>query len=123
MSNVIELIVQVGPSGDDDGDAAFAVARLRTELLQLDIDAASPIPSEEVPERAKALSGVVGALAVKLGPAALKALLAKIRDWATRNNRSIEVSIAGDSIKITGATSAQQQQLLNVWLAKHAPEP
>lgn len=55
-----------------------------------------------------------------MGLAGLEAVLAKIRDWVTRNGRSVEVTIDGDTVKVTGATSQQQEQIINAWLARHA---
>jgi hypothetical protein len=33
----------------------------------------------------------------------------------------VEVSIDGDAITVTGATSQQQEKLIDAWLARHAP--
>ena len=95
--------------------------RLRAELLDLDVDSVEPLPEEAAPEGTKGLSGLAGALAVRLGVAGLKKVVARVRDWASRNNRTVEVTIDGDTVKITGATIEQQEQLVNVWLARHAP--
>ncbi|WP_454197222.1 hypothetical protein [Nocardia sp. Marseille-Q1738] len=111
-----DLLVLVVPDDGDELDAAFS---LRGELLDLDIDAAELVDGGEIPDGAKSASGVVATLGVKLGPAALKAVFAKIRDWLSRTERSVELTIDGDTIKLTGATAAQQEQLLAVWLARH----
>jgi len=52
--------------------------------------------------------------------AGLKAVLGKVRDWASRNGCCVEATIDGDTIKITGATPEQQEKIMNVWLARHA---
>jgi len=58
-----------------------------------------------------------------LGRAALAAMVAKVRDRVTRNGRKVEVTIDGDTVKVTGATAAQQEQIISVWLARHASRP
>lgn len=115
MRDEWDLLVRVVPEDGEELDAAFS---LRRELLDLDIDAAELVDGE-VPDGAKSGSGLVATLGVKFGPAALKAVFAKIRDWLARTERGVELTIDGDTIKLTGATAAQQEQLLAVWLARH----
>ena len=43
-----------------------------------------------------------------------------MRGFASRTGRTVEVSIGGDELKLTGATSQQQEQIINAWLARHA---
>jgi hypothetical protein len=50
-----------------------------------------------------------------------RALVAAVRGFALRTGRTVEVTIGGDPIKVTGATSQQQQQLIDAWLARHGP--
>jgi hypothetical protein len=33
----------------------------------------------------------------------------------------VELSIGGDVLKVTGATSQQQEKIIDGWLARHAP--
>ena len=103
-----------------DEDAPVMLRRLRTDLLDLDVAAVDVLSLESVPEGAKSVSGTVGALAVKLaGPAVLKALVARVRDWVTRNGRSVEITLDGDTLKLTGVSRQQQDELIAVWLARH----
>jgi hypothetical protein len=51
----------------------------------------------------------------------LRAVLAAVRGWASRTGRTVEVSIGGDALKVTGATSKQQEMIIDAWLARHAP--
>jgi hypothetical protein len=105
----------------DQEDVAILVGRLRAELLDLDVDAVEPASEESVPDGAKSATGLAGMLTLRLGRAGLKAVFAKLRDWVARNGRSVEVTIDGDTVKVTGATLEQQEKLINVWLARHAP--
>lgn len=119
-----DLIVRVNLATDGDEEEAAGLARrLRAELLDLDVDAVESVPDGVVPEGAKGLSSLTGALAVRLGAAGLQAVLGKIRDWVSRSGRSVEVTIDGDTVKVTGATSEQQEKIINAWLARHATGP
>ncbi|HEX6075324.1 MAG TPA: hypothetical protein VFZ32_08680 [Micromonosporaceae bacterium] len=119
---MFDLIVRVSSAADEDGDEAAGLARrLRAELLDLDVEMVEPLTTDTAPEGAKAgAASLVGMLGVRLGAAGLKAVLSKIRDWVSRNGRSVEVTIDGDTIKVTGATAEQQEKIMNVWLARHA---
>lgn len=121
MADHGELVVQVDPDGADDHDDAAALARLlRAELLDLDVAGAEPVTDDNAPGGAKGFGSVAGLLAVRLGKAALPKVLAKIRDWAGRNGRSVEVTIDGDTIKVSGASAGLQEQIAQVWLDRHA---
>jgi len=125
MVDSSDLIVRVGPDDngqdDDQGVVAALARRLRAELLDLDVERVEPLTEDTAPEGAKGLSSLTGALAVRLGVAGLKTMVERIRDWAARNGRSVEVTINGDTVKVTGATPQQQEVLINAWLARHAP--
>jgi hypothetical protein len=47
--------------------------------------------------------------------------VAAVRGFALRTGRTVEVSIGGDSLKVTGATSQQQEKIIDDWLARHGP--
>ena len=50
----------------------------------------------------------------------LRAVVAMVRGWARRTGRTVEVSIGGDVLKVTGVTSQQQGEIIDLWLARHA---
>ena len=56
---------------------------------------------------------------VELGPEALRAVLAKVADWVTRNGRMVEVSYGEDTLKLGRATREQQEAIIDGWLARH----
>jgi hypothetical protein len=43
--------------------------------------------------------------------------------WATRTGHSVEVTIEGETLKVNGVTSAQQERIINEYLARHAAGP
>lgn len=120
MADSGALVLQVYPAaGDEAEDLAELAGRLSAELLDLDVQDVDRLPSEAIPEGAKGVAAVAGWLAVKLGPETLRAVLAKVADWAIRNDRTVEVSYGDDSLKLDRATRQQQEKIVNAWLARH----
>jgi hypothetical protein len=117
------LIVQVLPVDDSDvEELADLAGRLRAELLGVEVASVSPLTTDTVPEGAKGIDGrLAGWLLVQFGTAdGLRAVMVAVRNWASRTTRSVEVSIGGDALKVTGATFHQQEQIINAWLERHA---
>ena len=123
MADVDGLILQVLPVADSDAEELADLAgELRAELLGVDVAAVAPLTAEEAPEGAKGLGTLAGWLLVRFGNLdGLRAVLAVLRGWASRTGRTVEVSIGGDTLKVTGATSQQQEMIIDAWLARHAP--
>jgi hypothetical protein len=117
------LVMQVVPMADSDAEELADLAgQLHAELLGVDDASVGPLPAGAAPEGAKGLGDVAGWLAAQFGTLdGLRALVAAVRGFASRTGRTVEVSIGGDPIKVTGATSQQQQQLIDAWLARHGP--
>jgi hypothetical protein len=119
MANSGGLVVQVQPGDDEDaGELAELTGWLQDELLDLDVNSVDTMPEQDVPDGAKGIAALAGWLAVNLGPEALKTVLAKVADWATRNDRAVEVTIAGQNLKLARATRQQQQELIDAFLAR-----
>jgi hypothetical protein len=126
MAGTDELVLRIEPAPDgDDEELAGLTQRLRAQLLGLDVDAVVPLAETTDPDGAKGLGTVIGWLSVHLGSAGLRAVLAAVGAWATRTGRTVEV-IYGEkctTLRATGVTSAQQEQIINDFLARHAPSP
>jgi hypothetical protein len=117
----VTLQVQTAPDGDSDELAAMT-GRLRLELLELDIAGVNPVSEDSAPDNAKGLATLAGMLVVRLGTfGGLRAVVDSVRSWAARTGRTVEVSLDGDVLKLTGVTSDQQDRLIDGWLAQHAP--
>jgi hypothetical protein len=114
------FVVVVGARDDDQEDIADLTYRLRVDLLDLDVESVEPVPGEAVPAGAKGLPPGAALLGVRLAGVALKHVLKRVREWAGRSGRSVEVTIDGDTVKITGATDEQQQKIVDAWLSRHA---
>ncbi len=120
MGDPGNLVLQVCPAlGEDAGELAELAVWLRGELLDLDVQGVDRLSGEAVPAGAKGVAAIAGWLAVQLGPEALRAVLAKVADWVTRNDRVVEVSYGGDTLKLGRATREQQEKIIDGWLARH----
>jgi hypothetical protein len=120
MGDSGNLVLQVCPAPEEDaGELAEAAAWLRGELLDLDVQGVDQLSGEAVPTGAKGAAAIAGWLAVQLGREALRVVLAKVADWVTRNDRVVEVSYGGDTLKLGRATREQQEKIIDGWLARH----
>lgn len=122
MADADRLIVQVLPAADSDAEElADLAAGLRAELLGVDEVLVTPYAAEAPPPGAKGLGTLAGWLVTQFGTLdGLRAAVAAVRGWAGRTGRTVEVSIDGDVLKLTGATSQQQEKIVDAWLARHA---
>jgi hypothetical protein len=121
--DVDELILQVLPVADSDAEELADLAdRLHAELLSIDAASVAPLTAKAAPEGSKGLGTLAGWLLVQFGtPDGLHAVVAAVRGWARRTDRTVEISIGGDALKVTGVTPQQQGELIDAWLARHAP--
>ncbi len=118
-----EMLVEVeGLPGADAGDMTRLLGSLRAELRDLDIQS---VRQPEAPAPADAKSGglpspdqlVVG---VATSPDVLASVIGWIRAWLGRNRvRSAKLSIDGDTLEVTGVSSAEQQRLIDLWVSRH----
>ena len=115
------LILQVLPVADSDTEElADLAAELHAELLSVDGTSVAPLPAGAAPGGAKGLGDVAGWLVVQFGTLdGLRALVAAARGFASRTGRTVEVSIGGDHLKVSGVTSQQQEEIIDAWLARH----
>jgi hypothetical protein len=117
-------VVRVEPRSDgDDAELVELTQRLRTQLLDLDVDAVDPVASTSQPAGAKGLETLVGWLAVRLGKEGLRTVIGAVVEWATRTGNSIEVTYGCYVLKVGGVTSAQQERIINDFLTRHASGP
>jgi hypothetical protein len=120
MADSSGLVLHVCPaSGDEAEELAELAGWLRGELLDLNVQSVERLSDEAVPVGAKGVAAVAGWLSVKLGPEALRTVLARVADWVIRNDRVVEVSYEGDTLKLSRATPEQQERIIDGWLARH----
>jgi hypothetical protein len=120
MGDSGELVLQVHAVPGDDAEELAELARwLRDELLDLDVRGVDRLSGEYVPSGAKGVTDVAGWLLVQLGPEAIRTVLASVANWATRNDRTVEVSYGGDMLKLGRTTREHQEKIIDGWLARH----
>jgi len=97
--------------------------QLRRELLELDIISASQPPARETPAGAKGAGGELGELIVTLAraPGLLAAVVKTVQSWLSGlGRRSVRLELDGDVLEVTAVSSRQQQELIQVWIQRHA---
>lgn len=112
----------VGPEYDSD-DIADLTQRLRHELLDLEVD--SVVLHGQKPEPGSKGVGLlgIGGLIVRFSTESglLRAIVDRVVQWLARQRlRSVKLTLDGDSIELTGVSSVEQQQLIDLWVARHA---
>jgi len=115
--------LQAGPDSDAE-ELAQLGARLRGELLDLDVVAVEQPAHGEVPEDSKGVGMLAaGELIVRLmaSPEVLASIIAGVRSWLGRNRvHSVKLTLDGDVLEVRGTTSAEQDRLIDLWVTRHA---
>jgi hypothetical protein len=120
-----ELAVTIdAAAGDDDEEVARLVQRLRSELLELEVDDVRVSRLGDAPDGAKG-GGVLDFATLVVHLAAIPGLLGSVvgcaRAWLSRQSaRSLKLTLDGDSLEITGQRSDEQDRLIELWVARHA---
>ena len=125
-SPILELQLELAAEGDP-GEVAEMTARLRRELIQLDVQAVDQREAAKLPTGAKAAEAMMlGTLVVTLARSAgtLASVVRATQAWLSRSKgRTVKVELAGDSIELTGVSSRDQQRLIESWIERHAVQP
>jgi hypothetical protein len=119
-----ELRARVDAEGADVEEIAELTRQLRRALLELDVDAAEPVPGGQAPPDTKAVEALaLGGLLVSLVNASgvLASVVDAIQSWVVgRGPRSVRLELDGDVLEVSGISSRRQDQLIRVWLDRHA---
>lgn len=114
-------VVIVADSDCDEEELAGLAGRLRSEMLGLDVLGIETVIQPATPDGAKGAGEALGWLLVHLGGESLQRVVAAVADCALRNDRSVEVDLAGDVLKLGRATREQQERIVDAWIARHSP--
>jgi hypothetical protein len=102
-------------------------AAVRRELLQLDVSSVDRVSGGPAPDGSRGIDlAAIGALVVSLGKATpvLGQVVEAIQAWASRApNRTVEVTLEGDTLKLGGMSQADQHLVIKDWMARHAKPP
>jgi hypothetical protein len=115
-------MVDAGPGADEDELERLAHS-LRTELLELDVDAVEPASAGPAPDDARAVEAIMlGALIVKVGRSseALSALVRTVRGWLGDGERRVRIELDGDVLEVSGVSTDERQRLVDAWIERHA---
>lgn len=121
----LAAVVEAGPDYDDE--ELFGLTQgLRSELLELDVDAVDLGAGGEAPDGAKGVELLaIGGLVVKfaLNSSLLKSVVDTTTAWLGRQGaRSVKLTLDGDTLELTGVSSDEQSKLVEQWIARHADE-
>src|ERR1700686_4435895 len=106
-SDLVQVSLQLEAGADADEQEIDALtARLRRQLLELDVESVDRVRAGEAPPGTRAVDVMVlGGLFMTLtkSPELLKMVTGVVQSWVTgRPGRSVELQINGDSLKVTG---------------------
>lgn len=120
-----ELRLQLVEEGADAERLAALTGYLRGELLQLDVEDVTALQAGEPPPGSRAFDvATVGALLIALGQSAegLRSVVFAIRDWLRRGEgtqRTVRLELDGDALELSQASTADQAQLIELFVARH----
>jgi hypothetical protein len=119
----LAAVLDAGPDHDAE-ELLDLTHRLRGELLELEVDAVRLETLTETPEGAKGVELLAfGGLTIEfaLKSAMLRSVVDTVVAWLGRQQaRSIKLSLDGDTLEVTGASSDEQRRLIEQWVARHA---
>lgn len=120
--DVAQLLLRVIPNHDSDArELAELAYGLQVQLSDLDISSVEPLSADEAPAFAKGYGPVFGWLVARFGTLdGLKAVVAAVAGWTRLSGHSVEISLDGDTLKVSRATADQQQELIDAWLSRHS---
>ena len=117
-----QLRLQVDDEDADPEELAELTARLRDELLSLDVEAVERPRGGSPPAGTRAVDFVAaGALLASFArPELLAGIVAAVRSWlGGSGQRSVKLEMDGDVLELTGVSSDEQRRLTDEWLRRH----
>ena len=126
----MDVLLRLAPAADADREETERLlARVRTELRELDLDSLqlhTPAGAVE-PSGAKGVDPVtVGAvvLALSASGGVLPALVETLRDWLGRQSarHRVSVTIDGDTIELERASADERRELVDAFVRRHGTD-
>jgi hypothetical protein len=120
------VLVSLSEQGADEARLDALGRQLRQELSQLDVRdvRAAPTDAEAPPDSRGIDVATVGHLLVALlGTQGLPAVIGAVRGWLSREQaapRSVRVELDGDVLELSGASDAEQDRLVELFLSRHS---
>src|SRR5262245_52560619 len=113
------VVVQIFVGGDgataDQNELADMTRRLQAELSELPTEGVQPVSAGAIPAAAKAIDALaLGALAVKIAPTVLQAVIGLVKNWVERQRDerlTIKVVVGDRSIELAHAQRLSAAEL------------
>jgi hypothetical protein len=122
--SVSTMRIAIEPEFGVDGEELDQQLRwLREELLELEVEAVDRVSGDAAPDSAKApAADLADTLVIAFSNSAvLAALVGVLRTWLSRGSgRKVKLQIGADSIEIEGQSTAEQDKLIEQWIARNA---
>jgi hypothetical protein len=119
----LSVELEAGPDSDAE-EWPELTSRLREELLDLDVEAVQTPTAEGSLEGSKGAGLLeIGSLVVQFvrHSDVLTSIVNVLKSWKGRRLvRSVKLTLDGDSLEIAGVSSAEQERLVELWIARHA---
>jgi hypothetical protein len=120
----LKLRVILAESPATDPEALYTeVLRVRTDLLQLDVESVQTAASGRPPAGARAIEiNELAALILVLAPVSglVRAVLGVLQTWcAMRSARSVKIEIDEDTLEVTAASERDIDKLVELIVERH----
>ena len=119
------ITIEIAEDGADADRVDALTGYLRDALLELDVADVRRAPAGPPPPGTRAVDvTAVGALLVSLAGATtgLNDIVTVVRGWLSRGGgvrRSVKLTIDGDVLEIAEASRADQDRLIDLFVARH----
>jgi hypothetical protein len=120
--STMHIDIDLGPGADTD-ERDQQVRWLRSELLELDVEAVERLGGTAVPEGARGpAADLAGTLVITLSNSAvLVAVVGVLRAWVSRGSgRKVKMQVGSDSIEVGGLSAQDQDKLIESWIQRYA---
>ncbi|QGF24070.1 hypothetical protein Rai3103_10690 [Raineyella fluvialis] len=117
------VVLQVIADVDDDEEQLRELTGiLQEDLSELDVRSVEPLAEDMAPEGSKGIFlAMAGWLSVHLGTEGLKAVVNAVSAWAGRTGRTVELTLDGNTLKLTGASAELESRIVNEFFSRQAP--
>ena len=116
------LALELSEVGADPARLEELTTRLRSELLDLDVNDVERVSAGEAPDGSRAIElAAVGALLVTMeqSGALVAKVVSTIREWLKRDpepTRAVKITLGDQTIELTAASSDQQDRLVEEFI-------
>jgi hypothetical protein len=120
------VLVSLSEQGADDERLDLLTRQVGAELRQLEVRDVRPAPADAQPppgSRGLDAASVGQLLVALLGTQGLAAVISSVRGWLGRADaapRTVHVEIEGDVLELSGASTEEQDRLVEMFLSRHS---